>query len=66
MTRPRAGKVAPALLYGAMLVGAVLLFLLIDACGGDHGGSAALLGKVHEGLLGELLDVGEDDERILR
>src|SRR5438477_6773883 len=33
MTRPRAGKVAPALLYGAMLVGAVLLFLLIDACG---------------------------------
>jgi anhydro-N-acetylmuramic acid kinase len=30
--------------------------ILIDACGGDHGGSAALLGKVHEGLLGELLD----------
>jgi anhydro-N-acetylmuramic acid kinase len=29
--------------------------LLIDACGGDHGGAAALLGKVHQGLLDELL-----------
>jgi anhydro-N-acetylmuramic acid kinase len=29
--------------------------LLIDACGGDQGGAAALLGRVDEGLLDELL-----------
>lgn len=30
--------------------------LLIDACGGDQGGSAALLGRVDQELLGELLE----------
>jgi anhydro-N-acetylmuramic acid kinase len=30
--------------------------LLIDACGGDQGGAAALLGRVDQGLLTELLE----------